>query len=166
MKRILIPAMVAGTFFAGGGAQAGTASTTMGVTMTVQSSCTVGATAVDFGSPTLIDMSGTINDSTPGVITVTCTLGEDYSVALDAGSGTGATVATRKMTNGASTLNYMLYTDNTRAAVWGDGTLTTSTVAGTGTGDPQTIDVYGQIPQQSNLRTGTYSDTVTVTVNY
>jgi spore coat protein U-like protein len=165
MKRIL-PAMVAGSFVVTGSAFAGTATTTMGVSMVVQSSCTVSATALSFGTQTIIDMSGAQDDTTPGQITVTCTLGEDYSVALDAGGGTGATVAVRKMTNGASTLNYALYTDNTRATVWGDGTLSTQTVGDTGTGDAQTFDVYGQVPQQNNLRVGTYNDTVTVTVTY
>ena len=169
MKRILIPAMAAGSFFAAGAAQAGTASTTMGVNMTVASSCTVSATAVDFGTQTIIDMSGTLNETTPGVLTVTCTNGEDYSIELSAGGGAGATFATRKMTGGpggTATINYTLYTSSGRTTVWGDGTASSGTVSGTGTGDPQTINVHAQVPQQNNVGVGSYTDTVTVTVNY
>jgi spore coat protein U-like protein len=169
MKRILIPAMVAGTFFAAGGAQAGTASTTMGVSMTVASSCTVSATPLAFGTQTIIDMSADLDETTAGVLTVTCTNGEDYSVALGVGGGSGATFATRKMTGGpggTATIDYTLYTDSNHTTVWGDGTASTSTVGGTGDGNPQTIDVYGQVPQQDNLAVGAYSDTVTVTVTY
>ena len=170
MKRVLLPAIVAGSFLTAGGAEAASpATTTMGVTMTITANCTVSATGVNFGSLETIDMSSPQLDSTAGVITVTCTNGQPYTVTLGAGAGTGATFATRKMTGGnnsTSTLDYTLYTDNTRTTVWGDGTATTGTRGGTGTGDSQTYDVHGRVPAQNNVRVGTFNDTVTVTVSY
>ncbi len=169
MKRIIIPALVAGSYFVAGGAHAGQTTTTMGVNMTVASSCTTSATAISFGTQTIIDMSGTLNETTPGVITVTCTNGEDYAIELGVGAGSGATFASRKMTGGpggTATINYTLYTSSARTTVWGDGTASTGTVTGTGTGDPQNINVHAQVPQQNNVGVGSYTDTVTVTVNY
>jgi hypothetical protein len=47
------------------------------------------------------------------------------------------------MTNGASTINYSLYSDSGRTAVWGN-TIGTNTVAATGNGASQSYTVYGR----------------------
>ena len=64
------------------------------------------------------------------------------------GPASGATVATRKMTSGAATVNYTLYSDSGRTTVWGN-TIGTDTVAGTGNGAAQTLTVYGRVPPQT-----------------
>jgi spore coat protein U-like protein len=169
MKRILIPAMAAGSFLTAGAAEAATKQTNMSVNMVITADCTVSATALDFGTLQAIDMSGTHDDVTPGVVTVTCTNGHPYTISLGAGNGGSATVAARKMTGGpggTATIDYTLYTTSGRSAVWGDGTLSTLTVGDTGTGNAQTFDVFGQVPQQDDVGVGTYSDSVTVTVTY
>jgi spore coat protein U-like protein len=55
---------------------------------------------------------------------------------------------------GAATISYSLYPDAARTLVWGeaDGM---NTVAGTGNGAVQTLDVYGQIPTQTTLLAST-----------
>jgi spore coat protein U-like protein len=88
-----------------------------------------------------------------------------YNIGLDAGTGSGATVATRKLTSGSNTINYMLYCDSGRSIVWGN-TVGTNTVSGTGSGDPQSYTVYGRVPAQTTPAAGTYNDTITVTVTY
>ena len=79
---------------------------------------------------------------------VQCTNTTPYNIGLDAGTGTGATVAVRKMTGGGNTVNYSLYSDSGRATVWG-ATIGTNTVAATGNGAAQSYTVYGRIPPQT-----------------
>ena len=100
-------------------------------------------------------------------ISVFCTNGTTYTVALNVGTG-GGTFATRKMANGANLMNFNLYTTAGLTAIWGDGTATTSTVPGTGLGvlTANPVVVYGNIPINQDLPTGTYTSTITVTVNY
>src|ERR1700712_238081 len=138
-------------------AQATTATTTIAVSALVLSFCTIVALPLTFGNYT----SALI--STSSSVTVTCSNGTTYNVGLDVGSGTGASVATRKMTFGTSLLNYVLYSDVAHTTLWGP-TPGTNTVAGTATGLPQVIPVYGQIPASQTVAAGTYLDTVTATV--
>src|ERR1700726_522658 len=85
-------------------ADAATATTTFGVTATVQATCLVSATPLAFGTYT-----GALATSTSAV-SVTCTNTTPYNVGLSAGLATGATVTTRKMTGPASaTLNYAMF---------------------------------------------------------
>jgi len=96
---------------------------------------------------------------------VTCTNTTPYNIGLDAGTGSGATVASRKLTSGGATVNYTLYSDTGRTTVWGT-TIATDTVAGTGNGAAQSYTVYGRIPTQTTPAPGNYADTITVTVTY
>ena len=144
-------------------APAATTSTTFTVSATVDNNCTVSATNLDFGSyNTLLNITPT--DAT-NAITVTCTLGTAYNIGLDAGTGSGATVTARKLSSGGNTLNYSLYQDALRTTVWGS-TVGTNTVAGTGTGLAVAHNVYGRIPASQNVGSGTYTDTITVTITY
>jgi spore coat protein U-like protein len=88
-----------------------------------------------------------------------------YNIGLDAGTGSGATVAVRKMSNGGNTVNYSLYSDSGRSTVWGN-TVGTDTVAATGNGTSQSYTVYGRVPAQTTPAAATYTDTITVTVTY
>jgi len=134
----------------------------MAVTATVVASCDVDAQDLAFGSydpvsPTPLDAATTIS--------VVCTSGTAYDVSMNAGVGAGATVATRKMSSGGSTLNYSLYSNAGRTTLWG-ATSGSNTVTGTGTGAAQTINVYGRIPVNQTSPAGSYTDTITVTVTY
>jgi spore coat protein U-like protein len=146
-------------------ALAQTATGNLAVSATVTDNCTVTTSPVAFGN---VDAtSGAATDATGG-IAVTCTNGTTWSAAADAGAGSGATLASRKMTNGANLLNYALYTDSARTTLWGDGAGgTTETIDGTGTGAAQAVTVYARVPgSQSSAPSGSYSDTVVVTVTY
>ncbi|MEQ1439345.1 spore coat U domain-containing protein [Fontimonas sp. SYSU GA230001] len=131
--------------------------------------CTVSTSPVVFGSYNPI--SGAAVDST-GTVTVTCTavvsISVNYSIAL--GTGLGGSFAPRRMTSGANTLPYNLYTSASRSTVWGDGSGGTSTVS-----DGYTLGlllvtrnytVYGRIPASQNVAAGAYADTIVVTVTY
>lgn len=144
---------------------AATATATFQVTATVLSVCTVTATDLAFGNYDA--SSGTPNDNT-STVTVTCSNNAPYTVALDAGTGTGATVAVRRMGDGGGNwLDYSMYTTAARTTVWGDGTLGTVVQNGTGTGAAQNLIVYGRIPTGQFVTAGNYVDnTVTATVTY
>lgn len=147
-------------------AWAGTATGTLSVTAIVGDTCIVAPTGnvLAFGT-----YSGSVLNVN-GSVSLTCTDGDSYSVALNVGSGSGATFANRILTNPspAGTLNYNIYTTNALTTVWGDGTSGTGTVSGTGTGATQTLTAYGQIPagQTATVTPGNYTDTVTVTVTF
>jgi spore coat protein U-like protein len=71
------------------------------------------------------------------------------------------------MTSGGNLLIYSLYTDAARTRIWGDGSLTTGTITGTGTGAPESRTIYGRIVSgQIGLVAGSYTDTTSVTVSY
>jgi spore coat protein U-like protein len=141
-------------------AQAATATTTFTVTATVQATCTVSATNLAFGTYTAAVANAT------STVSVTCTNTTPYNVGLNAGTATGATVTTRKMTGPSSaTLNYGLFQDSGYTQNWGN-TVGTDTVSGTGNGSAQNLTVYGQVPAGQYVQPGSYSDTITVTVSY
>ncbi len=143
-------------------AQASTSTATIAVSASVLSSCGVTALPLAFGtySPTQ-----STNSTATTTIAVTCTNGTPYNVGMNAGTGTGATVATHKMTSGSNTLNYTLYQDSGYSTVWGT-TIGTNTETGTGTGLVQTITVYGSITALQSVPAGSYTDSVTVTLTY
>ncbi|MBB72431.1 MAG: spore coat protein [Legionellales bacterium] len=142
---------------------AATSTTTFTVNATVSDSCSVSANNLSFGS---YEPTGITNLDETTTISVTCTLGTVYNTGLDAGTGSGATVTTRKMTSGSDLLNYSLYSNVTHTTVWGD-TVGVNTMPGVGTGSAQNLTVYGRIPSgQSSVPAGSYSDTITVTVTY
>ena len=141
---------------------AATTTTTFTVQMTITASCTiVSASTLDFGSQGVL----TANVDQTSTVQVQCTNTTPYNIGLNAGTGAGATVATRKMTSGGATINYSLYNNIARTTVWGD-TVGTDTVSATGNGALQSYTVYGRVPAQTTPAPGTYSDTITVTVTF
>ena len=139
-----------------------------GVWATVQGDCSITASSLDFGAAGL-ELSRTATDAV-STITMRCTQGTAYTIALDAGTGSGATVSERRMTRdaGPETLRYSLYRDSARTQVWGDGSAGTVMQSGTGTGTQNSINhsVYGRLVPQAEPPTGTYHDTITATVTF
>lgn len=134
----------------------------------VLDSCTVSASGVGFG--VYNPFSGSSLDST-GTVTVSCfgVLGGVFQVALSTG-GSG-TFSPRRMASGANTLSYNLYVDSSRTQIWGDGSGGTSIQSLNCIllclGIPQNFTVYGRIPaSQTGTHSGTYGDTITVTVTF
>src|SRR6476620_7616996 len=77
-------------------AMAGTRSTSMAVSAVVNSACSVTATPVAFG---LYQTTGSAVDA-DGQVAVTCAVGTAYAVGLNAGAGSGASTAGRKLDSG------------------------------------------------------------------
>ena len=141
------------------------AETTMfDVTITITATCDIeaaAATDVNFGTVTSL----VTNRDSNGSLTVNCTPGTSYNIALDAGQN-GVDVNTRAMSNGTVEVPYQLYRQAARAPgdVWGN-TVGTNTLAGTGTGANVSYPVYGRVPN-ANFPADTYVDLVTATVVY
>ncbi len=167
--RLLISCLGAALLLAATDGAAGTTATaTITVSATVASTCTVSANPLSFG----IYQPGQGSMSASTTLAVRCTKGAPFSVALNAGAG-GGTVTQRLMSMGANRLQYNLYTTAAHTTVWGDGTLSSTTVSGIGRGlmnaGAITQTVYGQVPDSPanvDLTPGLYTDTITVTVSY
>jgi spore coat protein U-like protein len=145
-----------------GQAFAGTATSTFQTQITISASCVVNSSPnIDFGANGVL----TSNVDQTSTLAVQCTDTTPYTIGLSAGTGAGATVATRKMTNSGATVNYSLYSDSAHTTVWGN-TAGTDTVAGTANGASQNYTIYGRVPSQTTSAPGTYTDTITVTINY
>lgn len=162
-KHILLPAILV-TLVTTHGAIAGTDSTNFNVKIIITNTCdihTVAATDVDFGTVA----STAVNTDAAGQLNVTCTPLAAYTIALGNGQN-GASVSTRKMTDGANLIPYQLYKAAARAAgdVWGS-TIGTDVYSGTGTGAAQAIPVYGRVPAV-NVPAGSYNDVITATITY
>lgn len=134
----------------------------MALAMTTQqgwaATCSLSVQGVSFGS--YDTFSNAALDST-GDIGVSCDVSTPYTIALSPGGGS---YALRVMSSGAHTLNYNLYTDATRTTVWGDGTGGTATVGGSAASANYTV--YGRISASQNAYVGSYSDIITVTLNF
>ena len=110
------------------------------VTAVVQAQCTISASTLAFGTYA----GWLINASS--VLTVTCINTTAFNIGLNAGTSTGATVTTRKMTGPTSaTLSYKLFRDSARTQNWGN-TVGTDTLLSQGNGTARQYSVYGQIP--------------------
>lgn len=160
---IMIAAFAAATGLVTTGAGAATTTTTFPVTATVLKACAVNANPLAFG--TYDPTAATALDAT-STLSVLCTVGTSFTVGLNAGTSTGATVTARKMTSGANTLAYALFQEAARTNNWGNTPGTDTPPAVTAPVLPSTLTVYGRVAPGQNVPAGAYTDTVTVTVNY
>ena len=127
-------------------------------TATVLKSCNISASDLTFGA---------VGDLTVAVmgqsaLTLQCTQGTGYTVALNGGLSGSTDPTARKMTMGMQSVTYGLYQNQARSLPWS----TSSTLGGSGTASTQTIPVYGLVPIQATPGVGTYSDTIVVSVTY
>lgn len=121
-------------------------------------SCSAYASGISFGS-----YYGSVVDIT-GTVTVTCTSGQAYDIALNAGLASGATITTRSMSNGAALLGYKLFSNAGYTTNWGNSS-STGWVAGTGTGSAQQYTIYAQIPAGETGALQAYTDTITASIS-
>lgn len=161
LLRLAAVAALSPLLFLSPGAGAATDDTTMNVTITITSSCSIETTTnLDFGTVA----STATNVDANGTLTVTCTNQTPYNVGIDEGSHFDTT--RRMQEDGGSTyyVPYALYRDASRTQAWGES-IGTDTLSGTGSGAGQTITVYGRVPS-ANFPALSYTDTVTATLTY
>jgi spore coat protein U-like protein len=129
--------------------------------------CTVGSTGVAFGA---YDPRSATPDDSSGTIQADCHP-SDNAPNVEIGAGLYGTIATRRMSSGAATLSYLLYTSAARSVVWGDGTqgsITQTLTGGSVSGGTRYFSgtIYGRIPAGQNVPAGTYNDTLMVTISF
>lgn len=129
----------------------------------IAATCSIGTTPVSFGA---YDVFSTIPVDITGSITFNCDAAASVSVVLS--KGESSTYNPRRMLSGIEQLNYNLYLDAAKSTIWGDGTGSTSIYSNPSTPVNQnvTVTIYGSVPARQNAKVGSYSDTVTVTINY
>ena len=138
----------------------------MVVTTTVLTSCSVAALPLAFGNYSQATATDTAGTST---VTAICSAGLPYHVRIDKGAN-GASVTTRQMKGGTTNalINYGLYRAASHTLNWGvtDSTDTLDVSAGSNSGLPNAITVYGLLPHGQTSAADAYTDTVNVTVSY
>ena len=137
----------------------------LSVSANVTKNCVVSTSPMAFGN---VDVTAGTHFDAAAELTVRCTSGAAWTATAGLGLGTGASVGTRRMQNGGNLLGYTLYTDSGRTSVWGvEEGESSGVIEGVGTGADDVTDIYGRVfGGQSSLPSGTYQDTVQVTVSY
>lgn len=131
-------------------------------------SCSASTSGMAFGA---YDPTASTPTETTGTISLNCTgvvslLG---TIEVSAGGGSSGNALARTMKNGASSLNYNIYTDSPRTIVLGNGSGGTSTISAPLNGlliFSQSITVYGRVPQNQWVQVGSYADNVVITITY
>jgi spore coat protein U-like protein len=108
------------------------------------------------------------NTSGVGSLSISCSGdGEHEHSNFDVTLSTGQSnsYAYRIMKNGPNSLNYNLYTNAARTVVWGNGTGSSSVMSASRNGTTL-LSVFGLIPDGQDVAFGTYTDSITATVNF
>ena len=160
VRSIMIALAVAIAVALSTSALAGTLTSTLGVRVVVQPSCTVSGATLDFGTYTS-GQTGALTGFTQ-IAYSACPAGQ-LRFQLD--GGTNGTTTARKLANGSGgLLNYAIFRDSARTQNFGQGTdarLLTLSAAGSGN-----VSVYGRIPADQAVAAGTYTDTVVITLDF
>ena len=108
--------------------------------------------------------SPTPNDS-QGSVTVRCRGGQARFFAVQIDAGTSGRISRRAMQGPGGTVQYNLYLDATRQKIWGDGSDGSRTLRRTNIQNRTiTEPIFGRVPPGQAVATGTYQDTLVVTV--
>lgn len=129
----------------------------MNVSATVEPSCTVTVSNLNFGPYNFAASNET------ATIAILCTNGTKFRVDLGSGNGKGASESTRSMINNSNTLRYSVYKDAGMRNPWGAGS--TGGISGISTGIMQYFKVYGNIAENQKLPAGLYRDNVLVSLS-
>lgn len=127
----------------------------------VSVSCSVQVPDLNFGDVT----AGQPSRDTSAGLGVTCTQGQPYSIALNAGEHYDADSGSRQMVSGDNGIAYLLILGGVQ---WGDGDSYPAgqPVSGTGTGQATSFNLTARVFTNAQTPVGNYSDRVLVTVSY
>lgn len=138
-------------------AQAGTETSSLAMSAQVIENCTIDAQPLSASGYDYVVAHKINNLDVTSTINVVCTNGTDATIDLDTGAND------RKLTNGTNFLTYQLYKDTDRLLTWGSAE---DSLSITGTGLAQSETVYARINGGQNVPAGSYTDTVTATINF
>jgi spore coat protein U-like protein len=144
---------------------AASASTSLSVTATVNNNCTISTAALAFGTydPIVTNASSPLDGT--GTVTIACTKGATTTIGL--GLGANASGSTRRMTDGSGNyLTYEAYQDSSHSTVWGTSGAGLLTPAAAPSKAARDFTVYGRVAGNQDVPAGSYTDTVTATVNF
>ena len=131
------------------------------------SACVVSPPALAFG---LYDGLSTTPATTSGVATVVCDTNPPPIVTLTLGpSAVSGGFFPRRMRHdgGTDTLDYNFYTDTGGTSVFGDGTGGTVTLSQrVQKNKPWSVTIYGRIVPLQDVSAGSYSDALTLTIDF
>jgi spore coat protein U-like protein len=141
------------------------ASTSLSVTASVNNNCTISTAALAFGTydPVVTNASAVLDGT--GTVTIACTKGATATIGL--GLGNNPSGSTRRMTDGSGNyLTYEAYQDSSHSTVWGTSGAGLLTPAAAPSKAARNFTVYGRIAGNQDVPAGSYTDTVTATVNF
>jgi spore coat protein U-like protein len=152
------------------GVVAATATTTFTVTAAVAANCTISAAGISFTYDP-VSANATTAATATGSVTIACTKGSGPTIGLNSGTNPGAVAGvTRAMANGANRLGYELFQPAAapgNGGVWTDIGGANPLNAGVSPSKAaRTFTVSASIPAGQDVAVGSYSDTVTATVNF
>lgn len=126
--------------------------------------CSVSTTPIVFGTYNVFSTSPV--DST-GTVSYRCN-GGAHGLLVTITKGQSVTFLPRELGKGLEKLSYNLFHDAARTSVWGDYASGTSAHLDPHPPNNQNVNVtvYGRIPPGQDISAGSYSDTVTVVVNF
>lgn len=130
-----------------------------------QATCTITTrTNVAFGT---YNVYGATPLDTTGQVRIRCNAAAN-PVTVDLSRGNAPSFTPRYMLNGAQQLTYNLYTDALRSIIWGDGTNGSSHYGPTNPPNNSNVNltIYARIPAGQDVGTGSYTDSITATVNF
>ncbi|WP_392566075.1 spore coat U domain-containing protein [Utexia brackfieldae] len=177
-KSNLVKSVLLGSTFllAAQSAQADSVSGTIGVTITLTSSCVINGAApgadltygtINFGTRTTFfnSVDSSLQPTGGGNTTIQCTPGTTASAKLVSGANDTNQIAPRKhvMANGTKYVPYDLYKEAARTTVINNGD---TVFTGTADGTPQTFNLYARAFGTDGLTAGTYNDTLTVELTF
>lgn len=132
--------------------------------------CNVTATGMNFGGYNIF--AATALDST-ATVSVTCNVPPQnpqapLAVTVSLSTGNSGTFTQRALRSaGPGNLGYNLYTNASFSTIWGDGSGSSSVLSAFVHRDmPLNATIYGRVPAGQNVRAGSYSDTITVAIDY
>jgi spore coat protein U-like protein len=153
MKKKIITLTIIAAFVICGTAMAATDTSDLHVSASVAAACSItGVTDINFGT---YDTTSATDTDAAGGITLQCTKDTPYHTYIS---------LTPDMTDGTDSLSYDLYSDAGRTSTFP----TDNSGAATNAPDnaAHTTNVYGRIPAGQDVGVGSYTQTLTATVEY
>jgi spore coat protein U-like protein len=146
-------------------AMAASGSSSMEGSATINATCTVSSTDINFGT---INPNQTGHATGNAVISATCT--NETAYTINVGTGNNNSYAPRAMSGSLSgnndKLEYNIYSDGGHSTIVGDGTSNTYQIQGSSVGGTQTYTIYGQLSLNQFVTPDNYTDNITLTLNY
>ncbi len=138
----------------------------MDVSATVTGNCRVSVTNLSFGDYDPLGAHTLSSLDASATLDLLCTKDLAVVVSLDQGQHPASTRSVRQLEMGTNHLDYQLYRDPARQAIWAEGEFG-ERVAGTGlVSSPVAVTVFGRIPGGQVVPAGAYTDVVTARVDF